>query len=224
MTTDHVTTIEEPAPMTTEPTPTERRGYPLPPWALEARYPNGAEVLEYLVGLCVDEDDEDDEVKPGGAEQAEAYLDAITTARADAQAAASRCLVEGHEDAVTELADTFRKAGHLAARVNELERDVARQTEAYRALEELYVATHRPPVQLRAELDEDDERYDVATIRLAYDRLGADALGLDTEACQRIAEAAGTAAHVAYERELAAARIVRTGAEEPGGVAERGRC
>lgn len=59
-----------------------RRGYPLPPWTREARYPRGAELGTWLRCLRAD--------------QAAAYLDALLDRLADAQQAASTCHVEDH--------------------------------------------------------------------------------------------------------------------------------
>lgn len=86
----------------TAPTPAERRGYPLPPWAA-AESPaehNGADVLEYLLGLTTDGLG----LNVAGIRQAEAYLDAWLDRHRAAQDVASRCLIEGHTDAVDELA------------------------------------------------------------------------------------------------------------------------
>lgn len=171
--------------MTDTRTPAERRGYPLPPWTAEARYPSGAEVLDWLLDLLEAYPQTED-----GVAQATAYLDAITTARADAQAAASRCHVADHEGAVAQLADLERRLAELRAR--------------YRDLEELYAAL--PPVRVATDLEADDELgVDVLTVRLAF------ALGthvLDDEARGRIAEAAGVAVFQAYEREHTAATVV----------------
>lgn len=185
-------------------TPAERRGYPLPPWSEEARYPSGEEVLSWLVEL-LDEDRGEVRYDPEGPGYASvvAYLDAIVKARAEAQAAASRCAMEDHDGAVRYVVDARADALAVHGRVRELERTLAAQGEAYRALEELYVATHRPPVQLVTEVDEDDERHDVVTIRLAFDRLAAESVALSVEARRRIAEAASLRTYQAYEAELA---------------------
>lgn len=185
--------VDDPPPASPPGDAERRRGYPLPPWSAEARYPSGREVLDWLLELLGAYPETED-----GVRQAAAYLDAITTARADAQATASRCAMADHDGAL----DQLRAADGIA---NELERLIATQALALRTLEELYVATHRPPVLLVTELDDSDETYATVDLTLGYDRVNT---VLDEHARGRITEAAAVAAHAAYERELDAATIV----------------
>lgn len=88
---------------TDTPTPTERRGYPLPPWA-RAESPaehTGADTLEYLLDLLSGEYGLD----RSGMRQAEAYLDAWLTRHREAQDTASRCHIEDHDSLKAELAE-----------------------------------------------------------------------------------------------------------------------
>lgn len=64
-------------------TTTQLRGYPLPPWAREGRYPDGRELLEWLDGKVT-------------IRQAAAYLDDLLARYSAAQMAASTCDVEDH--------------------------------------------------------------------------------------------------------------------------------
>lgn len=69
--------------MSTDRTPTERRGYPLPPWSAEARRPSAEELERWLTTLDSDE--------------RRAYLAALLERHELAQERASSCVVESHE-------------------------------------------------------------------------------------------------------------------------------